>query len=166
MHFMSNINKKTVVFLKIQRVKFIRGINSPGFMKGGGIVADFINRVKRGLGQGISAANIKSREILEANKIKAEINDLLRQKKDVLEELGSIVYAMSRNDSFNQDRIREKCMALTALDEQIKEKNDAVRQIHLKAQDGLEKIKIIGVCACGAEIYPGIEFCDVCGRRV
>lgn len=129
-------------------------------------MADFFSKVKQGIGRGVATASVKSKEVLETTKIKSQIHGLEDQKKALLEELGNIVYTMSLKGSFDEERLKTKCAAVAALDGQIKQKEEELKEVHLKAQEALGKPKPIAVCTCGEEIYESTKFCGKCGKKV
>lgn len=129
-------------------------------------MADFFERIKQSIEKGITFASVKSKELLEATKLKTHIQTLQEQKRITLEELGNIVYIMFIKEVSDENRIRKKCEAIRELDSQIKENEEELRQVHLKAQEALGKPKTIAVCDCGAEIYKGAKFCRKCGKKI
>ena len=116
-------------------------------------MADFFNKVKHGIGKGVATASVKSKEVLDATRIKSQIRELGDQKKTLLEELGNIAYTMSLKGSFDEERLKTKCSAVAAVDEQIKLNEEELKEVHLKAAEALGKSKAIAVCTCGQEIF-------------
>lgn len=128
-------------------------------------MADLFNKLKQGLDKGVTAASVKSKEVIESTKLKSQIRDLQGRKREVLEELGNIVYTMFLQGGFDDALLREKAAALAALDNQIKQKEAEEKDIHIKAQEAMGKPKMAGVCSCGAELPVGAKFCGKCGRK-
>ena len=129
-------------------------------------MADFFDKVKQGVGKGITTVSVKSREMVETTRVKGQIATFQGQRKIAMEELGNIVYTMFIKGSIEEGRIKEKCDAIVAIDKQIKEKEEELTQIHLKAQEELGMPKAVAICACGAAIYEGTKFCGKCGKKV
>ncbi|MCX5803451.1 MAG: zinc ribbon domain-containing protein [Proteobacteria bacterium] len=129
---------------------------------------DFFDKVKEGISKGVTTVSIKSKEMLEANKIKGQIDSLQKQKKGSLEELGNIIYSMFlEGKGYNEVTIKEECNVIVNLDTQISEKEEELRKVHLEAQEALGKQKVPqSVCTCGAEIPEGIKFCGKCGKKI
>lgn len=128
-------------------------------------MADLFNKIKQGLDKGVTAASVKSKEVIESTKLKSQIRDLQGRKREVLEELGSLVYTMFLQGSFDEARVREKAAAVRAVDDQIRQKEAEVEDVHVKAQEAMGKPRMSGVCACGAELPVGAKFCGKCGRQ-
>ena len=129
-------------------------------------MADLFNKLKHGLDKGVTAASAKSKEVIESTKLKSQIRDLQGRKREVLEELGNIVYAMFLQGSFDEARVREKAAVVAAVDDHIKQKEAEVEDVHVKAQEAMGKPRMAGVCACGAELPVGAKFCGKCGRQI
>lgn len=129
-------------------------------------MADFFDKLKQGVGRGVSTVSVKSKEILEVSKLKSQIADIQNRKKQGLEKLGNMVYTMHLRNAFDEERLRTKSADMVALDEQIKQKENELGEIHAKAQEALGKPKPIAICGCGAEIYERTRFCGKCGKKV
>ncbi len=129
-------------------------------------MVEFFDKLKQGVGKGVSTVSVKSKEVLETTKLKSQIADVQKQKKQALEELGNIVYAMHLKGSFDEERLRAKSAAITTLDDQIREKEKQLVETDAKAQEALGKPRPVGTWTCGAEIHEGTKFCGKCGAKV
>jgi len=129
-------------------------------------MADFFDKVKQGVGKGITTVSVRSKEMLETTRIKGQIGTFQEQKRVAIEELGNIVYTMFVKTGFDEERIKQKCEAIAGIDRQIKGKEEELTQIHLKAQQELGMPKTVALCACGAPIYEDTKFCGKCGKKV
>jgi len=131
-------------------------------------MADFFERVKEGISKGVTTVSIKSKEMLEANKVKGQIDNLQRQKKTLLEELGNTIYTMFREGTtYDEGTINQKCESLLKIDSQIDEKEKELEQVHREAQEALNKQKTSqNLCTCGAENPPHAKFCGKCGKKI
>ena len=127
---------------------------------------DFFDKFKQGIEKGVTTVSVKSKEAIETTRLKSHIAELQRQKREALEELGSIAYTMYAKDSFDLDRIKARCSNVASLDEQIKKKEAELRESHIRAEEALGKPKPIVVCQCGGDIYEGTKFCGKCGMKV
>lgn len=68
-------------------------------------MADFLDKLKRGLDKGITTVGVKSKEVIETQKVKGQITNLEFKKKMALEELGKTIYIRYR---FEKDQGIEK----------------------------------------------------------
>jgi hypothetical protein len=126
----------------------------------------FFDKVKEGIDKGVSTASAKSKELIETQQVKAKIGELEDQKRAALEDLGSLVYRMVQNDSFEPDPIKSKAEAITALGAQIAEKEEDLRQIRVRSEASPAG-KPVGlvVCECGTTLAEGAKFCPNCGKK-
>ncbi len=128
-------------------------------------MADFLDRLKQGVGKGVTTVSVKSREALDVARLRSAIADSQNRKKTALEELGNIAYTMHLNGSFDEERLHTVSAAIGDLDEEIQRKQGELAETHAKAQEALGKPRPVGVCACGASIYERDKFCGRCGRK-
>ena len=126
----------------------------------------FLDKVKQGLGKGVTSVITKSKETLESTKIKLHLGELERRKIDVLKELGDVAYAMFQKNAFDEERLKAKCAGILELENQITEKQKELNEVHGRSREALGKPKPIDVCTCGAELYEGAKFCKECGVKV
>lgn len=127
---------------------------------------EFFEKMRQSIGRGMVTVGAKSKAMIETTKIKGQIGMIQEQKKSALEELGNIVYATFLKGGFDEERLKNKCEAVRALDAQVKDKEEELRRIHLEAQKVLGNPMIIARCDCGVEIYEGSKFCGKCGKKV
>jgi len=57
-------------------------------------MADFLGKLKGKIDKGISTVNVKSKELIEKQKIKLQLSELRAEKKNVLLDLGKLTYLM------------------------------------------------------------------------
>lgn len=124
---------------------------------------DFFDKVKQGIDKGVNMVSVKSKEVVEAGKLKSQINGLTEQLKQSFPELGSIVYGMFVNGQFDEEIFKTKCETIAALENEIKLKEDELKQNRLKAQEALGKLFCTN---CQAELDPEAKFCGQCGTPV
>jgi len=129
-------------------------------------VADFFDKVKQGIGRGVTTVSVRSKEVLETTQIKSQISALQERRSDALEELGNIVYTLFVKNQSDDERVRSRCKAIADLDRQIREKEEELQVIHARAEEQLGKPAAIGRCDCGAEFQPGAKFCGKCGAKL
>jgi NADH pyrophosphatase NudC (nudix superfamily) len=136
----------------------------------GWAVPDFFETVKQKIGKGVTTVSVKSKEVLETTQLRSQLKTLQDEKQQGLEELGSITYTLFVQGKLEEEteRISSKCEKLAALDQRIREKEEEIRQVHMKAQEALggSLKEALAICECGAPIYEGIKFCGGCGKRV
>jgi hypothetical protein len=63
-------------------------------------------------------------------------------------------------------------MDISSLEDEIEERQQELRVVHLNAQKELGSLKqlakpiVVGRCECGADLYKGIKFCGKCFRKI
>ncbi|HEX2292981.1 MAG TPA: zinc ribbon domain-containing protein [Gaiellaceae bacterium] len=86
--------------------------------------------------------------------LKRERRALLREREQLVRDLGGIVYEMYRLDRFRVELVTERCQALVALDDRIEELESLLARATGRGPR----------CECGAPIAWGAHFCQNCGR--
>ncbi len=129
-------------------------------------MTEFLDKIKENIGKGLTTVTTASKELIETSRLKGEIAAARRRRRELLEELGSIVFVMTSREAFDMERVREKCREVAGIDERIRDLEEAVRNVHLKAEEALGKKAAAAPCSCGAEIPEGSKFCGKCGKPV
>ena len=135
--------------------------------------SDLFTKLRYGLNKGLRIVNIRSKEAYETLKIKNQIQKLTKKRRRNIEDVGNAVYRMFKhNNKFNEESIRLKCMDISSIEDEIEERQEELRVVHLNAQKELGNLKslakpvVIGKCECGAELYAGAKFCATCFKKV
>lgn len=133
-------------------------------------MAEFLDKLKKGIDKGLTTVTVKSKEMLETTQLRGQLRELQDQKRETLEELGNVVYTLFTQGTLDQEqgRVHEKCTALVTVDQKIREKEEEIRQVQLRAQQALGKSATPPVtqCKCSADLYEGTKFCASCGKPV
>ena len=93
----------------------------------------FFDKLKEGIEQGVSTVGAKSKEMIDSTKVKMDLDTLKKQKRTAFEEIGSMIYTMLNSGSIDEAKIKEKCDAVTGIDNQINTKEEELKQIQQKA---------------------------------
>ncbi len=136
-------------------------------------MADFFDKFKKGLGKGMTAVSVKSKEMLDANRVNAEITECERKKKEALTELGTAVYAMLDAGQLDENALSATRKVIAGFAAQITEKQEELARIHAEATQALEEAEqtMSGTThashctSCGAAISSGAKFCGSCGSQ-
>jgi hypothetical protein len=142
-------------------------------------MADFFDKLKEGLNKGLTTASVKSKEMFDANRVKSQIADLEKRKKDAVAELGTTVCAMLDRGALDEASLREARLAIGEFDEQILAKQQELVEIRSQAQRDLQQLTqpsaasaptgtgLGGHCtSCGTPLVAGAKFCGGCGKAV
>lgn len=71
-------------------------------------MADLLGKIKGKIDKGISTVNVKSKEIIEKQKIKLQLSELEAEKKNLLLELGKLAHRMVNEPEETEDIQTEK----------------------------------------------------------
>jgi len=125
---------------------------------------DFLKNLKKEFSKGVAAVSAKSKELIETAKIKGQIEDLKESKRRLFQEIGEIIYQMSLDPNCGgEEVIKEKCRAVTELEQEIQTKEGELKKIYQEAQKAAGK----SVCeSCGAVMDEDAKFCSNCGARI
>ena len=86
--------------------------------------------------------------------LKRERRALLREREQLVRDLGGIVYEMFRLDRFRVELVTDRCRMLASLDDRIDEIDTLLSAATSRGPR----------CECGAPIPWGAHFCQNCGR--
>lgn len=129
-------------------------------------MAVLLDRIRDNIGKGLATVAVASKEFVETSRLKGEIVAARRRKRELAEELGSIVFAMVSRDALDMERVRENCRAVAGLDERIRELEASVRNVRARSEETLGRRKAAVTCSCGADIPDGGKICGECGNPV
>jgi len=71
-------------------------------------MADFLGKIKGKIDKGISTVNVKSKKIIEKQKMKLQMSELQAEKKNLLLELGKLAHLIINASEEAQDITTEK----------------------------------------------------------
>jgi len=97
---------------------------------------------------------------------KVQTEALNTYKKNVLEEIGTIVYTNISQGLSEDKKVKEMCDRMKGIDNQIKEKEGEILRLSDKVKESILGLKPIPPCDCGTELYEGIKYCYECGKKV
>jgi ribosomal protein L40E len=104
--------------------------------------------------------------VLEIQNLKDQTESLNTHKKSALEELGTIIYTNISQGLSEEEKVKEMCDLIKAIDNQVKEKEGEILKISNKIKESILRLKPLPPCDCGTELYEGIKFCYHCGKKV
>lgn len=131
-------------------------------------MTDFFDKIRDSIDKGITTVSVKSRQLIETQKIRNQIDALDRQRKTAFEELGKSVYdAYTAGGSLDQSLVETKCRAVKGLDDQIIEREKEIANINREADEQTEgTVRTAHRCECGAELPDSAKFCGKCGKGI
>jgi hypothetical protein len=149
-------------------------------------MADFFDKLRQGLNKGVTTASVRSKEMLDASRLKSKIAEYERQKKEALTELGTTVCTMLDGGDLDEGALGVARKAIASIEDQIAEKQQELARVHAEAEQALaeppqaapepplaapeppqaapEGGPVSSTCVCGASLATGARFCGSCGR--
>jgi hypothetical protein len=95
------------------------------------------DKIKQGIDKGVTTASVKSRELLDASKVKSQIAESEKQKQNALTELGISVCAMLDAGHVDEEALKTARAAIAGFEQQIKDKQEELARVHAEAQQAL-----------------------------
>lgn len=130
-------------------------------------MSGFFNKVKQSVDAGITTFSAKSKETVEIIRLRNQVEKLQKQKRDEVEGLGTIVYAMFINNAFVQENVLNKCQSIAILDQEIDRIEEEIRLTQLRTLETINALKTDINCQnCGEAIPKETIFCTHCGTKV
>lgn len=119
------------------------------------------------LDRGITTVSVKSEIMVEANRIKTEMNSLRREITSAKTMLGETVYQGWHQGGTEQKTIDDACAAIQEQEQRLNQ-----LQLHLEQLKGEEenRLKAQAACIycpqCGSANPVGANFCGSCGEKM
>lgn len=124
---------------------------------------DFFDKMKDGISKGIDTIGTKGKELMEETQAQLQIRSLRDQRRDALEKLGLLAYALFKTGALADEGAKAVCETIGSLDQQIAAKQAELRhESGTAAAAGSAPVK----CECGAENTAGVKFCPACGKKI
>lgn len=126
-------------------------------------INELLEHIKRGAERAggavertVRAAGEKTGEFVEGAKINLHIVDLQMRVKDILRDVGALVYDAHRDPNTDTERVDAMLKELDDLHEEIKECKDRYAEVRQRR-----------VCpACKADVGRKESFCGKCGEKM
>lgn len=130
-------------------------------------MADFFDKLKKGLDEGLTKMKVKSKELVDSTKIKGEISNLNQRKSALLLTLGTEFYDMYKSGTFDMEKFKDKFNELENIEKQIELKEKELEEVHKTAEEVIGKPSPkVKKCSCGAELPLDAKFCTSCGSKL
>ena len=129
-------------------------------------MADFPDKVFKGVDKGFKSFTSKSKEILATARIKSEIKNVQASIQKKFESLGKKVYGMVCNATLKEEEIKKECEEISLLYKKITELEAEIEKIEedsLKRRHGEDAI----LCPkCKTANKADDKFCRNCGANL
>ncbi len=125
-------------------------------------MAGFLDKVVGGINKGVTAVSEGSKTLVEKATINTQLQELDKEKKALMQNLGMLVYNLMLNGEIQIEQCNGMCAEIHVCDQKISELSaqlqslEAPKAAYAQSAGG-------AVCACGAVNQPGARFCSKCG---
>ncbi len=114
----------------------------------------FLSMVKDRLNKGLRIVNIRSRETVDALKVKRNIVSSRKKRGRLILELGEFTFSMfQQKGEFDEAQLRDKCKEIARIDQEISDLEKQLELIHENARKQLGELKAISKPATQNEEY-------------
>ena len=135
-------------------------------------MAKFLDNIKSGAGKAVATASATTKAMMEKNKINAVIDNLEKDKKELVELLGQKTYDVFKlNSRIENDNIvsfiTEIDKRIEQIEAQKQELNRVDEELAMVTKGGSTGIVADGVaCECGGINAEDAKFCVKCGSSL
>ena len=129
-------------------------------------MADIFDKIAGGLSKGVASINTNSKAMVEKTKIKAEIHNLDKERKNLAELLGMQVY---ERYTMSGEVVDDEAMSNFIMEIYTRLDKISSHQAEIKRID--EETKAVNAemsakfCKCGKPAIEGAKFCGYCGHN-
>ncbi len=129
-------------------------------------MANFLDKMKEKIDQGVTTVSVKSNTAVEVSKLKTYIKTLTGQIEQRKAELGQLYYQMHVEGDMNEALLQDVCEAIKVLYSKQEESLKMIEGFKEEEQEILGKKDTAGRCVCGATVEKDAKFCGECGRSI
>ena len=101
-----------------------------------------LENMKGALDRGISAVSIKSEAMAETSKVRAQLQNLERERDSLITKLGASMYQMWQTNRFSREAFEEMCKSIRASEEGIEACNRRLEEIRQEQERQMEAIRL------------------------
>lgn len=134
-----------------------------------------LGKIKESIDRGLVSVSVKSGTYLEIEKLKAKVNHVQDEIRNLKMELGEKLYEQWKNGNVEAAFIDMTCKALQDKEEEIVQYQKQIDKITLEKEKILggenrgEAVPVLsqGIqCSCGKVNVLGARFCKSCGKKL
>lgn len=114
------------------------------------------------LGRGIDSADKATRSL----KIQAEITKLESQKKDLIQQLGQVVYERSKSNDGVRSIFLQECASVSEVEERVAAFRRQLAELQVGSQGSNGGEHGVACPKCGTVNSTGFAFCVGCGAKM
>ncbi|HRD02282.1 MAG TPA: hypothetical protein PLP57_06535 [Candidatus Saccharicenans sp.] len=133
-------------------------------------MADIFGKFYNDASKTVKKVRTKSEIFAESVKIKNQIKSIEEERNVLFQELGRMTHISLQNNTLSDDRLaelKEKSNEIKGKEGKIAELKQMLSDLELKEASKIKGKNATGKCpGCGAIVYEGYKFCEVCGYDI
>jgi hypothetical protein len=106
-------------------------------------MADFFSKLKKGIDKGTAIVSTKSSTMIEVNKLKSEISTTQKVKKETLMELGTKVFTLYQEGTFDIGQVQDLITNIGEADIRVAELEVQIAKIQEEEKTKLDEIHAV-----------------------
>jgi len=119
-------------------------------------MADFFSKLKKGIDKGTAIVSTKSSTMIEVNKLKSEISTTQKVKKETLLELGTKVFTLYQEGTFDIGQVQDLITNIGEADIKVAELEVQIAKIQEE-----EKMKLDEINAVTPEVEKAVQEVEI-----
>ena len=119
-------------------------------------MADFFSKLKKGIDKGTAIVSTKSSTMIEVNKLKSEISTTQKVKKETLLELGTKVFTLYQEGTFDIGQVQDLITNIGEADIKVAELEVQIAKIQEE-----EKVKLDEINAVTPEVEKAVQEVEI-----
>ncbi len=141
-------------------------------------MAGFFDRMVEGINEGVNTVKENSKVFAEKTKLNSQIRDIEREKNNVIQNIGLLVYELQSSGEINIEQCSEKCDLIASLDQRISELRKTLQDLEApkvppvntgytpQPETNTTAVNNGVLCQCGMVNKEGARFCSKCGTQL
>ncbi len=104
-------------------------------------MAELFGKVKKEVERQGKIVKVRSNEVLQTNRVKAEIKSLEKAREEVFAAIGKKVYYMDKTEGFELETVTVELDAIEKLTRKLTEKGEEITTIKNQTEQELDRIR-------------------------
>lgn len=105
------------------------------------MMAELFDKMRKEVGRQSKIVKVKSNEVLQTNRVKAEIKSLEKAREELFAAIGKKVYYMEKTEGFELDMVSVEVDAIEKLTAKLTQKGDEITEIKKAAEQEVDTLR-------------------------
>lgn len=154
-------------------------------------MASFFDKMVEGINEGVNTVKEGSKTFAEKAKINSQIKDIERERNNIIQNIGLVVYNLQSNGEINIEQCSEQCDLIASLDQRVAELRKTLQDLEAPKAPPVPPVyntppaydappvynapqpevntTVVNngiTCQCGMVNKEGARFCSRCGTQL